>query len=385
MKCINCGAEIKAEYNNCPYCGKIIQIVPDYNIYDEDDIDLILESTKDIPSKKEKEKEKTKPKAQETSPAKKKKNTQEKKIIFICILLCVILFSIGIAVKLIVDHNNHNSYEYQMKQGNEAMFREHYDTAEEYYMQALALSPNDSKVRLKLADIYIKQEDTEKAIELLKEAITLDSTENYDAYKKLFDIYEAAQDTDAILELKKNVTSSKVLKLFENYIVTVPSLNLPTGTYSEKIKLSMTADKNVQIFYTLNGKNPISNGTLYTGAIELSDAGMHTVKAVAKNSSGIYSDIITQTYVIRYDAPADPKVSPMGGTFYTPTYIYINVPEGCSAYYTWDRSTPTIESEKYTAPILIPEGYNILSVVIMDDVTGLSSGVYRDVFEYVVE
>ena len=42
MKCINCGAEIKSEFKNCPYCGSAIQIVPDYSVYDEDNIDKTL-------------------------------------------------------------------------------------------------------------------------------------------------------------------------------------------------------------------------------------------------------------------------------------------------------------------------------------------------------
>ena len=48
MKCIYCGAEIKSELNNCPYCGTPIQMVPDYSIYDEDDINIILEGTVDL-------------------------------------------------------------------------------------------------------------------------------------------------------------------------------------------------------------------------------------------------------------------------------------------------------------------------------------------------
>ena len=53
MKCINCGAEIKAEYKVCPYCGANIQIVPDYNVYDEDDINIIVENVNSIERKTE--------------------------------------------------------------------------------------------------------------------------------------------------------------------------------------------------------------------------------------------------------------------------------------------------------------------------------------------
>ena len=36
MKCIYCGNELKEGSLFCPYCGKEVQIVPDYNIYDDD-------------------------------------------------------------------------------------------------------------------------------------------------------------------------------------------------------------------------------------------------------------------------------------------------------------------------------------------------------------
>lgn len=386
MYCINCGAEIKTEDVNCPYCGKALQMVPDYSIYDEDDINVILENTRDIEIKKNnadiKKQQETLENEKKMNPAKK---MDTKKIITITIILCVILLGAGIGVKLFVDYKNAHSYEYQMKAGDKAFFKENMDIAEAYYSTALTLSPNDIRARLKLADVYITKGENNEAIILLNEVIALDTTENYDAYKKLFNIYKADGNIKAILNLKENVSTNKILKLFEDYLVNAPTTSLPGGSYSEDIKLSITADKGLQIFYTIDGKNPITHGTLYTDTIELSVAGMHTVKIVAMNSLGVYSDIITETYVIKYNAPLDPEVTPNGGTFNTPTYVYITVPEGCSAYYTWDRSDPNIQSSKYVSPLLIPEGYNILSVIIINDTTGLSSGIYRGVFEYITE
>lgn len=387
MNCINCGAEIKAEYNNCPYCGKPLQMVPDYSIYDEDDINVILESTKDIESKNNKayikeQQQKAEKEKQVMAENAKKNNT--KKIIIVTIILCVILFGIGIIAKIFIDNKNNNSYDYQMKLADEAMFKDKLDVAEEYYQNALSISPNDIRARLKLADLYMEKGAKNDAIKVLNEILSFDS-QNYDAYKKLFDIYVEDGNVDAILNLKTNVTDEKTLKIFEDYIVNPPKTSLPGGTYAEAIRLSLTADRGLQIFYTIDGKNPISHGTLYTGTIEISDEGMHTIKFVALNSLGIYSDIVTETFVLEYNAPADPEVSPNGGSFDIPTYVYITVPDGCSAYYTWDRSDPTDQSSKYLSPLLVPDGYNILSVIIIDDTTGLTSAIYRGVFEYITE
>lgn len=380
MYCINCGAEIKAEDVNCPYCGKILQIVPDYSIYDEDDINVILENTIDVQPKISKTKDTTSQK----DSKKEVKKMDTKAILILTIALCVALFAGGIGIKVFLDYKNSHSYEYQMKAGDEALFKNKLDVAESYYSQALMLSPNDTKARLKLADVYLEKEFINEGILLLNEVIALDA-ENYDAYKKLFDLYESEGNIDAILSLTENVTNDKILKLFEDYLVKAPVINLSGGNYSDVVKIMLTADKGVQIFYTTDGSNPITHGILYTDTIELSAAGMNTLKVVAMNSNGIYSDVVSSTYVIKYNAPADPEVTPNGGTFDVPTYVYINVPEGCSAYYTWDRSDPTIMSSKYVSPLLIPEGYNILSVIIINDTTELSSGIYRDVFEYVTD
>lgn len=379
MYCIHCGAETKAEYNNCPYCGKALQMVPDYSIYDEDNINIILENTQETVSKSTK--------TSSTAPQKKavsKKKIDAQILVILIVILCVLLIAVGFGVKASVNNKNNNSYEYQMKLADEAMFKEKYDVAEKYYTKALELSPNDVRARLKLAEIYLADDLKDKSIAILNEALAIDK-ENYDVYKKLFEIYKADGNIDAILDLKENVTNQKILKLFEKYTVSKPSVNIKGGSYSEIIKLSFTADKGLEIFYTLDGSNPIVQGTLFTDVIEISESGMHTVKFVALNSMGIYSDIVTETYVLEYDAPADPEVTPNGGTFDTPTYIYISVPEGCSAYYTWDRTEPTLESSKYVSPLLVPKGYNLLSVIIVDDTTGLSSSIYRGVFEYITE
>lgn len=379
MYCIHCGAEIKAEYNNCPYCGKPLQMVPDYSIYDEDNINIILENTQETVQSNTI----TRKSSEKKAVQKKKKNT--KMLIIVSIVsFVVLLLVVGFGIKISVDNKNNNSYEYQMKQADEAMFKGKYDSAELYYLKALELSPNDVRARLKIADIYLAKDEKENAIVVLEDAIAIDK-ENYDAFKKLYDIYEADSDIDGILDLKEIATTEKIKKIFEKYNVKAPSVDIPGGSYSEGIKLSFSAGKGLEIFYTVDGSNPIIQGIPFTDAIEISELGMHTVKFVALNSIGVYSDVVTETYVIKYDAPAEPEVTPNGGTFYTPTYIYISVPEGCSAYYTWDRSEPTNESSKYVSPILIPLGYNILSVIIMDDETELSSGIYRGVFEYITD
>lgn len=382
MKCINCGAEIKSEFKICPYCGSTIQIVPDYSVYDEDDINIILESTKEVNKKSELTKEqrearaRAKQKAEEAAKQRKMKLT-----IAIVVIACLLLVAIGVIAKVFIDSNNSNSFEYQMKQADSAMFKGDVEEAEKYYLKALAIEPENVNVRLELADLYLDKKDAKTAEKYLKEVIAKDA-ENYDAYRMLYDIYSDEGDTAAILKLKEGVTSNKILAIFADYSVDSAMLSVTGGTYNDDIKLSISAKKGVEIYYTLDGLDPKTDGTKYKSTIEITGAGMHTVKVVTKNELGVYSDVITETYVIEYEAPEDPIVNPSGGTFDKETYIYLSVPSGCSAYYTWDRTDPTAESTKYVSPILIPEGRNMFSVIIIDDKTGLTSGIYRGMFEY---
>ncbi len=382
MKCINCGEEIKSEYKICPYCGKTIQIVPDYSVYDEDDINIILESTKDVNKKNENLKEQREAKARAKQKAAEAAKKRKMKLTIASVAIaCVLLIVVGIVAKVFIDKNNSSSYEHQMKKGDSAMFSGNIEEAEKYYLKALELKPDDINVRLELADLYSEKEDTQKAEELLKEVIEKDAV-NYDAYRMLYAIYSEAGDTDAILNLKEGVTNNKILAIFSEYSVDTPLLSMEGGTYKEDIKLTISAKKNVEIYYNIDGLDPRNEGTKYTGAFEIKGEGMHTVKAVTKNELGVYSAIVTETYIIEYEAPADPVVTPNGGTFDEETYIYLSVPSGCTAYYTWDRTDPTAESSKYVSPILIPEGENVFSVIIIDDDTELMSGIYRGKYKY---
>jgi hypothetical protein len=177
----------------------------------------------------------------------------------------------------------------------------------------------------------------------------------------LFGIYKDAGDTDAVLELKEGVTNERILSIFANYSVDAPTLSIKGGTYKSNVKLTISAKKGIEIYYTLDGSDPKENGTRYKSTIEIKGLGMHTVKVVTKNELGVYSNVVTETYIIQYDAPADPVVTPNGGTFDKKNaYIYISVPSGCSAYYTWDRTDPTAESEKYiTSEIINQESIKV--------------------------
>ena len=97
--------------------------------------------------------------------------------------------------------------------------------------------------------------------------------------------------------------------------------------------------------------------------------------------------MVEKNYILELKAPDKPVVTLLyadaDGNITEQSRIEITVPENCSAYYSWDESTPDPSSaDKYYNPISIPEGNNILTVIIVDEKTKLESDIYRGNFVY---
>lgn len=384
MKCIYCNTEVNSEFNICPNCGKTLQIVPDYSVYDDDDINVLLESTKDVESKNNKAYIRAKREEEKKQKLEAAKRKQMKKTVTIVAICCICLLILGFGAKIIIDISNNNSYDHQMKLASGAMFKNNNSEAEKYFLRALELNPEDVKVRLELAELYTRMDKTDASILYLKDVLKLDAT-NKTAFSMLIDIYEELNDLNSILALRDSTKDSAVLTLFEAYMVDAPSIKTEGGIYANPISIYLAAGNNLTIYYTLDGTDPTINGIQYTGAkpIELSEEGTYVLKVVCKNKKGVYSPLVSESFQIKFEAPALPVVTPDGGVLLSKSdRITITVPDGCSAYYTWDRTDPTIHSTKYIAPITAPVGYNILSVIIIDDTTGLQSAIYRGAFEF---
>ena len=69
-----------------------------------------------------------------------------------------------------------------------------------------------------------------------------------------------------------------------------PSADLPSGSYNTNKTINLTAtddwDSNPKIYYTLDGFDPTTSSTLYTGPINIGDEGTTTLKFIAVDSCG---------------------------------------------------------------------------------------------------
>ena len=386
MKCIYCGEELKTDSLFCSHCGKAVQIVPDYNVYEEDYLKQVL--TQENQPQKKPGGTQNKPGDIQKKPGEggevRDVQAQKKKqrTIILCVIgiVCVLIFALlilGAAIR--TDHAN--SFDYQVEAAEKAYQKGNIEEAISYYENALSLDNKNLEVRLKLAQIYLEKNDIESAMVLYQEVLREDR-KNREACENLIAIYEEKDNMDAIVSLSDSVDES-LKDLFVDYIVTTPDFSITEGTYDKAQSLELFSTGNFRIYYTLDGSDPIAKGMMYTTPIELSENDKtYTIRAVCMNDKNIYSEVVSKEFKIEIPAPDMPIVTPDGGDFGVETSVTVTVPDGCSAYYTWDGSTPNAYSQRYYGPLTIPEGNNILSVIIIDDTTNLSSDVYKGNFIY---
>lgn len=384
MKCIYCGEELQEGSLYCPKCGKAVQIVPDYNIYDEDYLKQVLteenQQSFDKSSKKSGRSKTTGGKKKSSARAEIQKKQQQKILFIVAGIVCVLVFSLlilGAAVR----SNHANSFSYQVKQAQKAVAVGDEKKAISYYENALELDNSSIDVRLALAELYEKRKEYDSALVLYQEVYRKDK-KNRNACSGMISVYEAKKDIDAIMSLAASADSS-LKDLFSAYQIEQPKFSLKSGIFESAQILQMLSTKRYEIYYTMDGSDPKTRGTLYAQPIRLNENNKtYVVKAVCKNEDGIYSDMMQATYKISIPAPDAPVVTPDGGTFDSETAVSIKVPSGCSAYYTWNGNTPSTSSTKYNGPFYVPEGNNILSVILVDHSTGLHSDVYKGNFVY---
>lgn len=366
MKCEKCGADIPQGKVYCSICGNEVHLVPDYNLLDEDLLgDLV--NNKAVPP---------------DEPSQSAKNKHIKKfhkssfIIWgsICIVL-VVAVSILFFAFTELQKKRENTYDYQYQKAEEYLAEGEHDQAVSCFLRALQFEPQDRAAKEQLLAIYLETEQDDAAISILQEFIAQDASDK-ESCKKLIAIYDRREEYDKILALCEEINGSQMLELFEDYLVEQPKFSKISGTYDGPVNIAISAQEGMDVYYTTDGSDPISDGARYYNAISLEEEGTTVLMAVAQNEKGVCSEVVKATYTIRNDPPAMPSVTPASGTYLEPQMITVKVSPNCAAYYTWDGSDPTEASSRYIGPLEMPQGNQVLSVIAVNS-SGLKSAVYR--------
>lgn len=368
MKCEKCGAELKEGCVYCSVCGAEVQLVPEYNLLDEDLLGMIVQDgdkkAEELPSEEKKRKSRI--------PA------------FIIAGICMVILIMVPAILYVKEKNlqnyRNNSYDYQFEQGEISLDAEDFTNALAYFNRALELQPKDTAARKGILKVYLDMGEEANAVSILKELLA-ENPSDRESVEQLIAIYDRNEDYEQILALYEEVEHSEMTDLFAEYLVESPTFDKVSGTYSDLLEISILSEDGDDIYYTTDGTDPILNGVLYQNSISLEEEGTTVIFAVARNKKGIYSGVANAIYTIRYEPPAMPSVAPPGGAYEEAQMITVDVPEDCTAYYTWDGSEPTANSARYTGPLEMPQGNQVLSVILINR-RGLKSRVYRVNYVY---
>lgn len=374
MKCRFCNSEIEPGELYCKNCGKEVRIVPDYNPMDdvlEAQIKGSLEGRKSNSINNLKKVRETK-----KAEAARKKAAKKRKRNIMLLCLAVLLIVCSVAGYLIY----HNSYAGIIGRGDKAVAAANYSQAESMYKRAIAKKPSKVKGYDSLAKVYMLQDMHDETEGLYLDAINSMNT-NIDLYKSLITFYLDNNEQPKVTELLNSAPDSIREKL-DSYIVAIPEFSLDDSqVYDSVQQITLSADaKNIK--YTMDGSDPVTDGTQYQEPILLNSEGETTVSAVAFNEEGVPSVRVTKTYTIKFPVVDAPIVSPSTGQYDTPEEIEIRVPDGYTAYYTMDKTDPTEASEQYSGPVMMPGGNTIFKAIVVDS-NGRSSVVTTR--NYIVE
>ena len=155
-----------------------------------------------------------------------------------------------------------------------------------------------------------------------------------------------------------------------------PSFSLEGGTYSEVQEVTISSSTGGTIYYTTDGTDPTASSEEYREPILLQNEGEVVIKAIAINDKEIPSIVSSAKYTIEFPIASAPAVNPATGQYTEPTQITITVPDGYTAYYTMDGTTPTSDSERYTGPVDMPENSQIIfNAVLINNNNGKATDV----------
>lgn len=342
----------------CEKCGHEIQFVPVFEPEVEDSIQHTLNGMLSQP-KEDADREQAVP--EEKAPGKERaakgkagpgEFRVKKRWLLLAAVLTVFCIVLAVSIKVVAD----NSYDYQMGTADKYVELEEYEQALPHMERAYSLGRDEEAgdARLKLAALYVKLGDTERAEELLYEAI-LARPEDMSAYKKLIQLLEQRGAFEDIQALLLESGREDVQEQFKSYIASPPSFSLEAGEYDEVMSLKLMSDRSGDIYYTINGGEPTIHDEIYREPILLTD-GVYEIAAIFVNENGIASEAVEQVYRIEVPLMEAPAVTPKGGIYNNPVMIAVSEIEGCDIYYTTDGSEPDEEAELYVEPLPMPLG-----------------------------
>lgn len=355
MFCPKCNTYIPDDKLYCPKCGEEIIIVSDFDIKLEDNIDTtVFAQTTELPDL-------SKDNSDEADDTIEILNIDDKKDapvkipkIFwiigavVCVVLVVLTAVIVNAVR------DYTSYDIQYDKAKAYYDEGEFSSAVKTVKHAIALDEEEVRGYVLLADIYSSQSKYDAAIAVLIDILE-ENPGLISLYDRIISCYEAIGDYDSIRSLLELTDDERVRSKYISYFPVPPAFSIQSGDYIAPVVVTLSADDEGQIYYTLDGSEPTKESLVYSDGIPL-DEGETRISAIFINSKGLKSEIVFNTYTVKSDIPDAPKVITASGSYNVPNPIGVDTVEGLKYYYTLGDETPTEDDSLYEMPIFMPFG-----------------------------
>lgn len=301
-----------------------------------------------------------KEKARRRHKALQRKRAKQQKARLILAGICVLILLTGGGISYIIYSN---SYKGILADANKNLNNSDYNKA----IIALnkAIKKDDSQIEAYeiLRDIYMLQDDNEKAKELILNAVSTNPSQ-VNMYILLIEFYLETDQAAEIMPLLNNCKDENILNQLEEYRVEAVEFSLEEDFYEDVQELSLNSLEET-IYYTLDGSEVTEESLVYENPIQISE-GITTIQAMSVSKGGIPGAIVTRVITVELPVEGAPVVTPSTGQYDVNTEITVQVPQGYTAYYTLDGSEPTENSVEYTKAVAMPTGNTIFSAVLIN-------------------
>ncbi len=376
MNCPKCGRPLKEGMLYCEHCGGEVNLVPEFDAQVEDSIAAGMQTVLNDGFEDQAPGEDT-GKQIDAAPPRKRAGVWP-----VVGLMAVVLIVLSVWSVFYVRHRDwYNSAAEQITSAREYSEKADYDAAQECYLRALELEPDNYAYQLELADFYVSVGRADEALQICRSMIlseTASSQEKLSACQGVVDYYTAEEDYRSIAQFLEELDNDELKTAFADYLAEPVTFSQPEGIFMDLLVLKLSAGDSGSIYYTLDGSTPDETDTLYTSLLYLED-GTTTVSAVYINIYGVKSTVTTATYIIDSSTPFQPEILVYSGSYTYPLEIVAQAQEGCSIYYTIDGGTPNASSSLYYEGLFASEGTHTYKFVAVSE-AGLVSDVITRTF-----
>ena len=367
MKCPNCGEKLKKDFLYCEKCGEEIRIVPDFEPEIENSI---IETLSAVAEEMEPVSERIMEPDVETEFVLESDKNMKHRIFIGGSLVCLLVLGF-FAFFFIRNLYLEKYYAIQVENAQLLYNQQNYEEAIGYYENALELD-EDTELMLSYADCLFEIGKVDQALSYYY-AIIDKEPENEKAYARIISIYEKEENYSEINKLLSSCGQQSIKTEFQSYMTAEPVFSYESGEYNHVIPLKIQTSTTGTVYYSMDGSDPRLSGIEYTSPLFLR-YGEYLIKAVCINDFGLASEVVEAQYIIEGTQPEAPQVMPESGQFNLPQMISVEVPEGCTVYYTMDGSIPDENSYIYGEPIPMKEGVTNYRFVALS-----TDGVYSEV------